>query len=153
MSIHNNAVLPIRMESDGIIKIISILCALISAFGDNSICLVIDELDSGIYEYMLGEILVAFQEHAKGQLIFTSHNLRPLEVLDKQNIMFSTANSQNRYVRMANIKQSNNLRKMYMRSVLLGGQSEPLYEDTSSIKMARAFRLAGRKLYENRKRD
>ena len=41
--------IPIRMESEGIIKIISILNALIQAFGSPSICLVIDELDSGIF--------------------------------------------------------------------------------------------------------
>ena len=39
----------------------------------------IDELDSGIYEYLLGECLEVMQDKAKGQLIFTSHNLRPLE--------------------------------------------------------------------------
>lgn len=65
--------IPIRMESEGIIKIISILNALIQAFGNPSICLVIDELDSGIFEYMLGELLDIFKKSAKGQLIFTSH--------------------------------------------------------------------------------
>ena len=46
--------IPIRMESEGIIKIVSILNVLIQAFGNSSICLVIDELDAGIFEYMLG---------------------------------------------------------------------------------------------------
>lgn len=41
------------MESEGIIKIVSILNVLIQAFGNSSICLVIDELDAGIFEYML----------------------------------------------------------------------------------------------------
>ena len=49
---------PIRMESEGIIKIISILNALIQAFSDSSICLAIDELDAGIFEYILGELRV-----------------------------------------------------------------------------------------------
>ena len=84
--------IPIRMESEGIIKIISILNALIQAFGNPSICLAIDELDAGIFEYMLGELLDIFQNSAKGQLIFTSHNLRALEMLDKESIMFSTTN-------------------------------------------------------------
>ena len=53
--------IPIRMESEGIIKIISILNALIQAFGNPSICLAIDELDAGIFEYMLGELLDIFQ--------------------------------------------------------------------------------------------
>ena len=138
--------IPIRMESDGIIKIISILNALIQAFGNPSICLVIDELDAGIFEYMLGELLDIFGKSAKGQLIFTSHNLRALEMLDKESIMFSTVNPSNRYIHMKNVKDTNNLRSMYIRSITLGGQDEKIYEDTDSLKIARAFRKAGRSL-------
>ena len=136
--------IPIRMESEGIIKIISILNALIQAFGNPSICLVIDELDSGIFEYMLGELLDVFKKSAKGQLIFTSHNLRALEMIDKESIMFSTTNPDNRYIHMKNVRESNNLRNMYIRSITLGGQSEQIYEETDSLKIARAFRKAGR---------
>ena len=136
--------IPIRMESEGIIKIISILNALIQAFGNPSICLVIDELDSGIFEYMLGELLDIFKKSAKGQLIFASHNLRALEMIDKESIMFSTANPDNRYIHMKNVRESNNLRNMYIRSITLGGQSEEIYEETDSLKIARAFRKAGR---------
>ena len=136
--------IPIRMESEGIIKIISILNALIQAFGNPSICLAIDELDAGIFEYMLGELLDIFSKSAKGQLIFTSHNLRALEMLDKDNIMFSTANPDRRYIRMKNIKASNNLRDSYLRGITLGGQDEVIYEETDSLRIARAFRKAGR---------
>lgn len=136
--------IPIRMESEGIIKIISILNALIQAFGNPSVCLVIDELDSGIFEYMLGELLDIFEKSAKGQLIFTSHNLRALEMIDKESIMFSTTNPDNRYIHMKNVRESNNLRNMYIRSITLGGQSEEIYEETDSLKIARAFRKAGR---------
>ncbi|ASM70714.1 AAA family ATPase [Blautia hansenii] len=136
--------IPIRMESEGIIKIISILNALIQAFGNPSVCLVIDELDSGIFEYMLGELFDIFKKSAKGQLIFTSHNLRALEMIDKESIMFSTTNPNNRYIHMKNVRESNNLRNMYIRSITLGGQSEEIYEETDSLKIARAFRKAGR---------
>lgn len=136
--------IPIRMESDGIIKIISILNALIQAFGNPSICLAIDELDAGIFEYMLGELLDIFHKSAKGQLIFTSHNLRALEMLDKDSIMFSTVNPDRRYIRMKNVKLSNNLRDMYLRGITLGGQDEAIYEETDSLRIARAFRKAGR---------
>lgn len=136
--------IPIRMESEGIIKIISILNALIQAFGNPSICLAIDELDAGIFEYMLGELLDIFHKSAKGQLIFTSHNLRALEMLDKDSIMFSTTNPHKRYIRMKNVKASNNLRDMYIRVITLGGQEEVIYEETDSLKIARAFRKAGR---------
>lgn len=138
--------IPIRMESDGIIKIVSILNALIQAFASSSICLVIDELDAGIFEYMLGEILDVFAKNAKGQLIFTSHNLRPLEMLKKESIMFSTVNANNRYIHMKNVKETNNLRSMYIRSITLGGQEEIIYKETDSLKIAKAFRKAGRSL-------
>lgn len=139
--------IPIRMESEGIIKIISILNVLIQAFGNPSICLVIDELDAGIFEYMLGELLDIFGKSAKGQLIFTSHNLRALEMLDKSSIMFSTVNPENRYIHMKSVKENNNLRSMYIRSITLGGQDEEIYEETDSLKIARAFRKAGRSLH------
>ena len=138
--------IPIRMESEGIIKIISILNAWIQAFGSAAICLVIDELDAGIFEYMLGELLDIFNKSAKGQLIFTSHNLRALEMLEKENIMFSTTNPNNRYIHMKNVRESNNLRNMFIRSITLGGQSEQIYDETDSLKIARAFRKAGRRV-------
>lgn len=138
--------IPIRMESEGIIKIISILNVLIQAFGNASICLAVDELDAGIFEYMLGELLDIFNKSAKGQLIFTSHNLRALEMLDKDSILFSTANPDRRYIRMKNVKASNNLRDMYLRGITLGGQDEVIYEETDSLRIARVFRKAGRSI-------
>ena len=140
--------IPIRMESDGIIKIISILNVLIQGFGNPSICLAIDEFDAGIFEYMLGELLDVFEKSAKGQLLFTSHNLRALEMLDKEDIMFSTVNPDNRYIHMKNVKETNNLRSMYIRCITLGGQDEVIYEETDSLKIARAFRKAGRSLQD-----
>lgn len=140
--------IPIRMESEGIIKIISILNALIHAYSNPSICLAIDELDSGIFEYMLGELLDIFHQGAKGQMIFTSHNLRALEMLNVENVVFSTANEKKRYVHMTNIRDTNNFRNAYIRAITLGGQSEKLYSETNSLKIARAFRQAGRKLRE-----
>lgn len=135
--------IPIRMESEGIVKIISILSALIQAYNQPSVCLVIDELDAGIFEYMLGELLDIFNTDGKGQLIFTSHNLRALEMLDKENIVFSTVNPDNRYIRMKNVRESNNLRKQYIKALTLGGQDEVIYDETNSLKIARAFRKAG----------
>ena len=144
VSIREGMPIPIRMESEGIIKIISILNALIQTFGNPSICLAIDELDAGIFEYMLGELLDIINKSAKGQLIFTSHNLRALEMLDKDCIIFSTANPNRRYIRMKNVKASNNLRDTYLRGITLGGQDEVIYEETDSLRIARAFRKAGR---------
>ena len=103
----------------------------------------IDELDSGIYEYLLGECLEVMQDKAKGQLIFTSHNLRALEVLNNKDIMFTTTHENNRYIRFKNVKANNNFRDVYFHDILLGGQNECIYEATNPYMIARAFRLAG----------
>ena len=47
---------------------------------------------------------------------------------------------------MKNVKETNYLRSMYIRSITLGGQEETIYEETDSLKIARAFRKAGRRL-------
>ena len=134
---------PLVMESDGIKKIISILSLLINVYNNHSTTVAIDELDSGIFEYLLGEILRVISEKGKGQLLFTSHNLRPLETLDKNFIVFTTTNPMNRYIRFSGVKTTNNLRDFYYRDIILGEQSEPVYESTNNSEIALAFKLAG----------
>ena len=104
-----------------------------------SVCLAIDELDSGIFEYLLGEILEVLSSEIKGQLIFTSHNLRILEKIDKKNIVFSTTNPENRYIRFKYIKPNNNLRDMYLRELIIQEQAEQLYKETKQSDIKRAF--------------
>lgn len=140
----NSEDIPLKYESEGIKKIISILQLLIVVYNQPSITVAIDELDSGIFEYLLGELLQILNEKGKGQIIFTSHNLRPLETLSKKSIYFTTTNPNNRYVKMINLKPNNNLRDFYYRSILLGGQKEELYQPTDNFAIAMAFRKAGR---------
>lgn len=139
----NSREIPLQYESEGIKKIISILQLLIVIYNRASMTVAIDELDSGIFEYLLGEILRILSEQGKGQLIFTSHNLRPLETIDKGFVAFTTTNPDNRYLRMSNVKTSNNLRDFYYRDIILGEQSEQLYEPTNNSEIALAFREAG----------
>ncbi|MDR2025559.1 MAG: ATP-binding protein [Hungatella sp.] len=136
--------IPLKYESEGIIKIISVLNALMCVYNNPSMCLIIDELDAGVYEYLLGELLSVFEKGARGQLIFTSHNLRALEMIHKSSIVFSTTNPANRYIRLQNIKSNHNLRDMYLRSIVLGGQKEAIYAETDSVEIGRAFRRAGK---------
>lgn len=136
--------IPLKYESEGIIKIISILNVLMCVFNDPSMCLMIDELDAGVYEYLLGELLSVFEKDAKGQLLFTSHNLRALEMLNKASIVFSTTNPENRYMRLRHVKANNNLRDLYLRSITLGGQKEDVYAETDTVEIGRAFRRAGK---------
>lgn len=143
MSFKNEKEIPLQYESEGIKKIVSILQLLITVYNSPSITVAVDELDSGIFEYLLGEILKIISEKGKGQLIFTSHNLRPLETIDKGFIVFTTTNSENRYIRLSNVKTNNNLRDFYYRDIVLGEQSEQVYNPTNNSEIALAFREAG----------
>lgn len=143
MSLKNGKEIPFRYESGGIKKIVSILQLLIMVYNNPSITVAIDELDSGIFEYLLGELLNIISEKGKGQLIFTSHNLRPLETIDKGFIAFTTTNPENRYIRFTNVKGNNNLRDFYYRDIVLGEQNEEVYSPTNNFEIALAFREAG----------
>lgn len=143
MSLKNSKSIPLQYESEGIKKIISILHLLIGTYNRPSMTVAIDELDSGVFEYLLGELLRIIAEKGKGQLVFTSHNLRPLETLDRGFIAFTTTNPENRYIRLANVKPNNNLRDFYYRDIMLGEQSEAVYEPTNNYDIALAFREAG----------
>lgn len=151
ISKRGETIIPLKYESEGIIKIISILNVLMSVYNHPSMCLIMDELDAGIFEYLLGELITVFEKGAKGQLIFTSHNLRILEMLNKKSIVFSTTNPENRYIRLQNLKGSNNLRDMYLRSITLGGQKEDIYAETDSVEMGRAFRRCGKAMSDGTK--
>lgn len=143
LSKKGDKVLPLSAESAGTLKLFAITTSLISAFHNSSACVVIDEFDAGVFEYLLGEIVEIFQEHSKGQLIFTSHNLRVLEKLLPQNIWFTTTNEENRYIKFKKLQKNNNMRNVYLRTVLVGGQSEFLYKETNPIKIVRSFIEAG----------
>ena len=143
MSLKNNKQIPFCYESEGIKKIVSVLQLLIVVYNNPSVTVAIDELDGGVFEYLLGEMLNIISEKGKGQLIFTSHNLRPLETIDKGFIAFTTTNPKMRYIRLTNVKGTNNLRDFYYRDIVLGEQSEQVYNPTNNFEIALAFREAG----------
>lgn len=111
--------IPFKYESDGVKRIVSILQPLIEIFNNTSVVVAIDDLDCGIHEYLFGEIVKLMCEQAKGQLIFTAHNLRPLEIINKKFLAFTTTDPDNRYVRYKNIAAHNNLRDVYLRDIAL----------------------------------
>lgn len=143
LSLKNRQAIPFQYESEGIKKIVSVLQLLIVVYNNPSITVAIDELDAGVFEYLLGEFLKLISEKGKGQLIFTSHNLRPLETIDRGFIAFTTTNPENRYIRMVNVKDNNNLRDFYYRDIVLGEQDEQLYSPTNNYEIALALREAG----------
>lgn len=111
--------IPFKYESDGVKRIVSILQPLIEIFNNTSVVVAIDDLDCGIHEYLFGEIVKLMCEQAKGQLIFTAHNLRPLEIINKKFLVFTTTDPENRYVCYKNIAAHNNLRNVYIRDIAL----------------------------------
>lgn len=141
-SIRGEYVVPLLYESEGIKKLVSIVSSLISCYNNKSTLVAIDELDAGVYEYLLGQIIQVFSNNGKGQLIFTSHNLRVLEVIDYNSIVFSTLNPKNRFIKFANCKPTNNLRNLYLRALQIGGQKEEFYKPMDNVDLKIAFRQA-----------
>lgn len=144
ITIRENARIPLLYESAGVKKMIFICSSLVACYNRESYCLVIDEFDSGIFEYLLGEFMEVMQAKAKGQLIFTSHNLHPLEVLENEFLIYTTVNPQNRYIKSSYIKNTQNRRLSYLRSIKLGGQKEKLYNETNIYDIELAMRRAGK---------
>lgn len=143
ISKRDDKIIPLSCESEGIKRIVSFLHLLILMFNDPSVTVAIDEIDCGIFEFLLGELLSIVSNHGKGQLIFTCHNLRPLETIDYGFLAFTTTNPDNRYAKMNYIKPTNNLRDFYYRNIVLGGQKEQLYEPTNNGEIELAFIEAG----------
>lgn len=143
VSVRGDRTIPLSCESEGIKRIVSFLHLLILMFNEPSVTVAIDEIDSGVFEYLLGELLGIVSEHGQGQLVFTCHNLRPLETIDRGFVAFTTTNPSKRYARMTNVKSSNNLRDFYYRDIILGGQRDQLYEPTHNGEIELAFVEAG----------
>ncbi|QIH75696.1 AAA family ATPase [Macrococcoides canis] len=139
LAIRENSIIPLSEESEGIKKIISMLSAFMAMFRDPNACIVIDELDSGIFEYLLGELLKILNDNGKGQLIFTSHNLRILETLPIKNIWFTTTNPNNRYIQLKQQSNTSNYRDVYIRALQIKNQNEVLYDRTDNHKIKKAF--------------
>ncbi len=134
----NSKPIALLYESNGIKKIISILSGLIDAYSHEGTLMAIDEIDSGIFEYLLGEIVYSFDNFGKGQLMFTSHNMRVLEKVNYRNIFFTTTNHNKAFVQLTNIRDSNNLRDMYYRYIANGYE-----EDTKLYDMVKTEELVG----------
>lgn len=141
VSIRNDLKIPLRLESDGIKKIISLISAMVDVFNNKSSILIVDEFDSGIFEYLLGELLKGFKEEAKGQFLFTSHNLRALEVI-KDSIVFSSLDEHNKYITYPRLSKTENLRSQYLRKLFLDSDNN-FSEQIDLYDIYRSFVKAG----------
>jgi len=90
---------------------------LIYCIQDENALVVIDELDAHIFEYLLAVILEQISKIAKGQLIFTAHNLSPMERLKGENIIVTSLDEDEiNYSYFKRISKTTNLRQKYIRS-------------------------------------
>lgn len=135
----NGNVIPLAKESTGIIKLVSLLSAMIYYVKDKNSIVAIDELDIHIFEYLLATLLEKLSLYAKGQLIFTAHNLLPMEKLDKNSIIISTKNDRDdiKYTYLKGISASTNLRQKYLKSQRMWSEDniEPLLMNISALEM------------------
>ena len=143
MSVRGQSRVPLRYESEGIKKVLSIVSLLIDVHTNPATFVAIDEFDSGVFEYLLGEILQTIADHGCGQLVFTAHNLRPLEVLGSGSIWFTTVCPDRRYRKAVGVHGSNNLRRMYLRDIRLGNDGDDVYVPTSPLRIDSALYNAG----------
>ncbi len=128
LATRNGSSIPLRLESDGIRRLISILSPLIGIYNDSSMVLAVDEIDSGLFEYLLGTLLQIMSKDGKGQLLFTSHNLRPLEVLPAKSLVFTTTDTHDRYASIAK-RGNSNLRDTYFKKLFPSKEAETTYKE------------------------
>ena len=74
-------------ESTGIKKLVRIFSALSTV--DSGGVVFVDEFDANIHDVYLCKLVEYFLECTNGQFIFTTHNLGPMEVLDKKGLKHS----------------------------------------------------------------
>lgn len=146
LSCRNSVEIPLRCESEGVRKLISLSLSLMEVHSYPEAFVAIDELDSGVFEYLLGELLSVIDSFGRGQLLFTAHNLRVLELLPTSDIVLTTSDPKNRFVKFKGSRPSNNLRDQYLRSVSLGGESSNLYMPTDKFSIDEALCLGGDEL-------
>ena len=134
--------IPIKFESLGIKKLISLVNVLVLAYINPCVFIIVDEFDSSLHECVLHNFLKAFKEGGKGQLLFTSNNLYPMELLEKNQCCFTTVNAENRYVKLKYVKPNNNLRSLYLSEVCgtkKDGKNPDLFTPISSERIKEVF--------------
>ena len=94
----------------------------------------------------MGQIVETFSKYAKGQLLFTAHDLFPLEKLPKQSVFFATSSPSDKFITFTNIRKTNNLRDVYLRAIELEDGPAAIYNRTDRYEMDNAFYQAGQAL-------
>lgn len=119
-----NRIIPFDIESAGTQSVLNVLRAVIEAINGNTV--VYDEIDDGIHDLLMKNILLSLQDEITGQLIVTTHNTLLLEDLNpKSAYVIYTDLYGNKEARCFDdydirIQSSNNQRKLYLNGIFGG---------------------------------
>ena len=131
--------IPADMESEGTKRILKQFDILVQALLGKTV--IIDEVDNGIHDVLMKNIILSIKDEITGQLIITTHNTLLLEVLPKDCIYLlatdykgnKTINSIQEYG--MKIQKNNNARDLYLKG-MFGGIPTTDYIDFEEIKYA-----------------
>lgn len=131
--------IPSRLESDGTRRILNQFDTLIGSLLGETV--ILDEIDNGIHDVLMKNIIMSIKDEITGQLIITTHNTLLLEILPKENIyILSTDYNGNKTINSIKeygikIQRNNNARDLYFKG-LFGGIPTTDYIDFEEIKYA-----------------
>lgn len=131
--------IPSRLESDGTRRILNQFDTIIGSLLGETV--ILDEIDNGIHDVLMKNIIMSIKDEITGQLIITTHNTLLLEILPKENI-YILSTDYNGSKRINSIKEygikiqkNNNARDLYFKGVF-GGIPTTDYIDFEEIKYA-----------------
>ena len=129
--------IPYSQESEGTKKILDEFDSLIGALIGETV--IIDEIDNGIHDLLMKNIIMSIKDEITGQLIITTHNTLLLEVLPKESIYILTTNyNGNKTINCikdydVRVQKNNNARTLYLKGIF-GGIPTTNYIDFEEIK-------------------
>ena len=144
VSVRAGKKVPLKYESEGIKKLITILGVLIAVYNKRNICMIVDDLDNRVFEPLLNQLMEVFTSEMEGQLIFTAQSLSSLEKLDKNHVIFTTLNETNKYIYLEKMPRKKNMRENYLKELYLEVQKERLYASSDNDMLGEGLRNAGK---------
>ncbi len=131
--------IPSKYESDGTKRILNQFDTIIGSLLGETV--ILDEIDNGIHDVLMKNIIMSIKDEITGQLIITTHNTLLLEILPKEYIyILSTDYNGNKTINSIKeygikIQKNNNARDLYFKGVF-GGIPKTDYIDFEEIKYA-----------------
>ena len=129
--------IPVDLESEGTRRIVDKFDTLIGAIMGETV--IIDEIDNGIHDLLMKNIILSIKDEITGQLIITTHNTLLLEILPKECIYILSVDYKG-YKNINTIKEyglkiqkNHNIRDLYFKGVF-GGVPTTSYVDFEDIK-------------------